>query len=869
MTVNEHLYHIYVQQQRQHGHDRALANIRGLDKYSDAELAELLDEIRHRQDRIETGFPPHVIAISGANWYTGPDLHDRFWPDFLQGLTDEGRIPVDQLDKLHESTEKVIANTHDPGDQAARWSSKGLVVGYVQSGKTTNFSAVIAKAVDNGYNLVIVLSGIHNGLREQTQKRLDRQLFDRQADGWVRKTDAEHDFLTQTTPLVSDLPRPEDRKAVVVVAKKNKSPLRKLKRWLEDASRGGGLRNAKVLVIDDEADQATVETAKINPLLRDILSVLPRYTFIGYTATPFANLLIDPSGDDLYPRNFILNMPRPDGYFGTEMIFGRDDIDDGVDEPVDGYDMVRIIPPSELPRLGPRRNASFEPEVTASLARATYWFWLATAARRVRAHPDDNEHSTMLVHTTTKTGVHRDFQVVLREFCDETLQDLRADSQRLRARLEAMWTRETAAVPASDFGHATIPFDKVWAALPAVVDATRVITDNSRTPRAERLDYDNGPVTAIAVGGNTLSRGLTLEGLTVSFFVRAAKAYDTLLQMGRWFGFRNGYEDLPRIYMTDELRSWFRHLAAVEHEIRLDIARYEEQGYTPLEVGVRIRTHPVLLVTQKLGAARQSYTSYGDRRVQVRYFRHRDRDWLQKNLVAARELVATLDANGYPVDEARSDGSILWRDVSVADVKRFLQQYASHDDSPDLDRGLLLAYIDKEVETGSLERWSVALMSGTDAMTEKVRLGAREVPTIVRSRLVGDATDKVDIKTLMSKEHRVTDLASLTPAEARRLPESRLVDERNKDSEYRRRGLLLLYPIDRTSHPGALKARDRQGRAELGAVEPVVGIGLVFPGNGDRTVLNNYISVDLSNASPVEDVDDELSDEHEDGEPAA
>lgn len=863
MTVNEHLLHIYVQQQRQHGHDRALEHIRGLAKYSDAELGELLDEIKRRQERIETGYPPHVIAISGRSWYSGPDPHDRFWPDFYAGLSQEGRIPGDQLAKLHESTEKVIANTHDPGDQAPRWSSKGLVVGYVQSGKTTNFTAVIAKAVDNGYNLVIVLSGIHNALREQTQKRLDRQLFDRQADGWVRKTDAEHDFLTQTTPLVSDLPRPDDRKAVVVVAKKNKSPLLKLKRWLEEASRGGGLRNAKVLVIDDEADQATVETAKINPLLRDILNVLPRYTFIGYTATPFANLLIDPVGDDLYPRDFILNMPRPDGYFGTEMIFGRDEIGDGEAEPVDGFDMVRIISQRELAQLGPRRNAAFTPEVTGSLARATYWFWLATSARRVRADSQDNKHSTMLVHTTTKTSVHREFQIVLQTFRDETLRELSAGSPQLKKRLEAMWIRETSAVPAADFGYSTVPFEEVWAVLPAVVRESRVITDNSRTPRAERLDYDGGPVTAIAVGGNTLSRGLTLEGLTVSFFVRAAKAYDTLLQMGRWFGFRNGYEDLPRIYMTDELRGWFRHLAAVEHEIRLDIARYEEQGYTPLEVGVRIRTHPVLLVTQKLGAARQSYTSYADRRVQVRYFKHQDPDWLEHNFVAASELVATLDANGYPVEERRPDGSTLWRDVSVADVKRFLQQYSAHEDSPDLDRGLLLAYIDKAVEAGSLERWSVALMSGADLATERVRLGSREVATIVRSRLVGDASEKVDIKTLMSKEHRVTDLASLTPTEARAMSEGRLVDERNKDPEYRRRGLLLLYPIDRTSHPGSLRPRDQQGRVALGAVEPVIGMALVFPG-GDRKVLNNYIAVDLSNVTPVEDVEDELSDEHED-----
>src|SRR3954469_7252539 len=149
---------------------------------------------------------------------------------------------------------------------------------------------------------------------------------------------------------------------------------------------------------------------------------------------------------------------------------------------------------------------------------------------------------------------------------------------------------ETARVPAEDFGETKVPFDELAPQLSGVLDSCRIIMDNSSSE--DRLDYENGPVVAIAVGGNTLSRGLTLEGLSVSYFVRAVSAYDTLLQMGRWFGFRNGYADLPRIWMTDELVGWFRHLAIVEAEIRKDIDRYLTEDKNPLTFAVRIRTHP-------------------------------------------------------------------------------------------------------------------------------------------------------------------------------------------------------------------------------------------------------------------------------------
>ncbi len=896
MTVNDHLFEIFVDQARLHGDEKALQHIRGLGKYTDAELADLMAEVTRRKEAEETGYPPNSVIDGGhKSWYKGVLPSDRFWPGFRNVLVSEGKLSGDQIEKeVHQSSGKVLAHTNDPTE--ARWSTRGLVVGYVQSGKTTNFTAVVAKAVDNGYNLVIILSGIHNGLREQTQKRLDKQLFlaEANADGWIRLTEDKSDFQKRTESLASAIPGPTDRKALAIVAKKNKAPLGKLKNWIKTAqATPGGLRNVKALVIDDEADQATVDTRVINPLVREILELLPRCTYIGYTATPFANVLIDPAADDptlgrdLYPKDFIINMPKPNGYFGSEKIFGRDALE-SEEGPVDGYDMIRLVGNGELDKLGPRKSKSFEPEITDSLEKATYWFWLATAARRLRPRaPGDDGHSTMLVHTSTKIQVHREFRDLLDDFRKSVRGQLLRGPGGLHATLEKIWTEETAKVPAEEFGLTAPSFDDVWEQLPEVVESTQVIMDNSKSEF--RLDYDNGPLTAIAVGGNTLSRGLTLEGLVVSYFVRAAKAYDTLLQMGRWFGFRAGYEDLPRIWMTDELKRWFRHLAAVEQEIRDDIARYAEAVKTPLDFGVRIRTHPELLVTSKLGAAKQAKVSYSNVRIHTRYFKRTDRTWLETNHYAASTLVESLIDNGYPEEQSIA-GALLWRGVSVAHVTRFIEAYNAHEDNPSLDRKMLLKYIDAENKEGSLNTWSVAVMGNDDEGGTVVNLGGREIGTIVRSRLDDGDDERADVKTLISPGHVAIDLPGLTPAQARRKNEKDLIALRNEDADYGTRGLLLLYPIDRTSGPDPSKPPSKgepkriEMAAELDADECVLGVALVFPQAKSKGQVPNslvrgvgkasYISVDQALkhpdlAQPVEDVEDELSDDGEDDETVA
>lgn len=792
---------------------------------------------------------PAIVAAGNEPWYSGPSEGSVFWPPLRSHFTDVENWTSDRLKNLENASNVVVAHTPRPDKQ--RYQSKGLVVGYVQSGKTTNFTSVIAKLADEDYKLVIVLSGIHNGLRKQTQARLDSQLKELNREHWITLTDVDHDFTGSAASAVSILK--STKKVVLAVVKKNATVLERLLEWLSGDGARGALENLRVLVIDDEADQASVATGRINPLIRDLLARFPRHTYVGYTATPFANVFIDPASADLYPKDFILNLPRPEGYFGTEMIFGRDAVEGEVTSdggegalPPDGFDMVRVVPEDDVALLRPASKADslgFTPTMTPDLVEAVRWFWLATAARRARG---DDSHSTMLIHTSVKIDVQESFQAPLERLRKGARKALELGDQELIEELRQLWERETGRVDASHWsGRVQNSFEDVLAHLGGVLDEQRVVLDNYRSN--DRLDYSSGSIVAIAVGGNTLSRGLTLEGLVVSFFVRTASAYDTLLQMARWFGFRPGYEDLPRIWMTYALERAFRHLATVEREMRDDIDQYQRQNLLPTDVAVRIRTHPSLSITAKMGAAAPAEVSYAGRRLQTRYFLREDADWLAKNLRSASDLLQDVAALELPAADRGS--AVVYRDVPARLIISFLRRYLVHEDSPDLDTQQLIRYIEgqRQGDQPALESWSVAVVQSDG---EPVKLGNRDFRAVTRSRLDTGVDDIADIKTLMSKRDRVLDLEAWDTIPLSET-EDELVQRRNRDADYRSRGLLVVYPIDRQSTPIAKKPGAGVSRVPMKAALPALGIGIVFPGTvgGGKAVSVTHMAVDLAGSS--------------------
>lgn len=818
-----------------------------------------LSEFRKRTGRIRSLRDPGAIVDDALqSWYIGPQDGHKFWPAYekhLRGMGWEKRMPG-SVASLDIASTKVVSFLSPPGAGSIR--TRGLVLGYVQSGKTANFTAVIAKAADAGYRFFLVLSGINNALRRQTQERLDREIIALNPEEWVTITDSVHDFRA-TTNVNAFL---GDRASVKIlgVVKKNKFRLARLLDWLRSA-RPEVLRNCPVLIIDDEADQASPNSARdqedrtaINRYLIEILETLPKAAYVGYTATPFANLLIDPAPEkDLYPRDFIVDLPRPDDYFGPERIFGRDPLDwEEPDAASDGLDMIRRVPDEEVPLLKPanaRAREGFRPALTDSLRQAVRYFLLASAARRSRGQ--EKEHCSMLVHTSEYTSVHDGFKDPIENERSSLLRGLKAKDKDLLNLLREQWEAEQVRVPPALVGRTPTSFDQLLPFLESALTDAEVILEHSRS--ATRLNYSEPGRLYIVVGGNVLSRGLTIEGLTVSFFIRSASAYDTLLQMGRWFGFRPGYEDLPRMWMTKELEDYFRHLAVVEREIRYDIDRYKNREITPLEFGVRIRTHPQLAVTSKLKMqhAVAAEMSFAGQAPQTLVFRHKDPDWLKSNIDATRRLVAAIRSRGITDERAGGRPHRIFRRVPVDDVLAFLADYRIDSSQVEMPSALLLSYIGAQNDKGRLKSWNVAIVGRSDPKWGSIVLGhSDEVPLVNRAKYDRRTDGLADVKALMSALDPGADLA--VPSESlRKLSRTELLLQR--DELLPDIGLILLYPINKDSQP-APGTRDPK-RQPLDAVDHVIGLALAFPNPKDNTP-QSYVTADLSQV-PREVVEEE------------
>ena len=783
---------------------------------------------------------PAVIERSDLErWYAGPGSNDVYWPpvrDYIAGKW-RNEAAVVELDTASTRIVTDFGNPHD-----APFSYRGLVAGDVQSGKTTNFTAVIAKAADAGYRMFIILSGTKNKLRQQTQKRIDSDLVERDATQWFCLTDSNNDFSQEGRAKAAQVLIRAGDQPILMVVKKNARRLERLNEWLRHAPEAL-LARTPTLVVDDEADEASINTKKakeqraaVNRGILDLLKVLPKATFVGYTATPYANFMIDAANyEDLYPRDFIVTLRSGADYFGYERIFGRERTKfDESDEDIDGLDMIRSVSDDEAKELKAAASGTgaslIDPSRTPALVQSIDWFLLATAARLVRGQR--GEHSSMLIHTSQRVATHKLFERPIQGWCEALRSSIVNGQKAVRARLQELWTTECSKVPAGDFGRSPESFDQVWALLPDVLKRLKVVVENSMTPQLERLVYGDDPGIFVVIGGDVLSRGLTLEGLVCSFFTRSASTFDTLMQMGRWFGYRRGFEDLPRMWMTDELKSSFYEMGGIDREMRQFIERSYNGTVTPLDFAPVIRRHPRLAITSRMkmqGPVTQFKYSYANRRLQTILFNHRNKEWLRNNLRATAALVDEARDAGCVFRTDERSGSTVIRKVPADFVAQFLASYEFHEQSVDLNRRALLDYLAAERKAGSLEEWSVVVVSGgAEGKGEAVSLARNlSVRAVVRSR-ISTTSGYANIKSLMSQDDAAADLDSSGAGQG-----SFEDVIRRRNASLPGVGLLVLYPIDRLSPPKAPGVR-----APLDAVDTVIGVGLVFPegksgGTGD------------------------------------
>lgn len=772
-------------------------------------------------------------------WYRGPSARDLHWPALRDYLVNTKGWGVDAVQSIDESSNEVVSLLANPSKSEFR--CRGLVVGYVQSGKTANMTAVIAKAVDQGYNLIVLLAGMTNKLRAQTQTRIETDVVRRHRHHWERYTTEEEngDF---TDPANRSFTMPKIGAAQLAVMKKEVNRLEAFQRTIAGTP-PAILTQLRVLLIDDECDQASVNAAKrefdmtrINEQIRKIIKALPAVSYVGYTATPFANVFINPFPhnaqelDDLYPEDFITALPRPEGYFGAREVFGEE-TDDAEDD--SGNNMIRIIT-DKLDQYRPARakeHASFVPTMGKNLRDAILWFLTTCAVRRSRGQAD--KHMTMLVHTSANIAPHERTAEMIRGWLNDHGPDIRKGVGAEYRQLMDLIAIETGRVtPSKPFPSQA----EMLRLLGDVLDALEVVVENSAS--MERLEYSDQPSTYIVVGGSVLSRGLTLEGLSVSFFLRTSRQYDTLLQMGRWFGYRFGYEDLPRLWTTSNLAADFRALANIEEEIREEIAQYQKGNATPLDFAVRVRAIPGMAITSasKMRHAHRTSISFDGRHVQTIRFDHKDPDVVAGNWKAGARLIT--DAIGRLVPDSERT---LFTGVPVAHVRRFLQDYRISDAHMSLKEDMLLGYLD--AAEARLPEWNVGVIVSSEGTPSDAELGPLgQVRTVRRAQLADTGTAFADIKALMSKRDILIDSEDNSFSKG----------EKWEALKLRRPPvpLLLLYPINKVSvpRPGS------QTRVALSAVGDLLGIGIVFPGEEDRA--GNYFSVQLDAVSP-EDIEAE------------
>lgn len=807
----------------------------------------------------------HSILEPHHSWYLGTGHHSKHWMALRTYIAETKGWGEDTAEKIHASSDEVVSLLADP--RMKQFQYRGLVVGYVQSGKTANMTAVIAKAVDEGYNMIVVLAGLTNKLRQQTQRRMESDLVARYEDDWLSWTSSDDDGDFRI-PANKSFASPTPGLVQLCVLKKNVSPLNHFIKTLERTP-AATLRQLRVLLIDDECDSATVNAASreldmtaINERIRRIIKKLPAVTYVGYTATPFANVLINPypeNGrelDDLYPRDFIMALERPEGYFGAEQLFGREPIDaDDIQSDEEGLDMIREVPEDHLPLLQPPSRAekdNFHPQMAPSLEDAVLYFIASCAARLARGQ--SNKHMTMLVHTSVYTVLHDRVSALITGWLELNGHALRTASGDVGARMKSLWQEEIDRLPAGITEEKPVSFEELVPHIGAVLDRVDTPVENGFSEN--RIDYEDGAKIYIVVGGTVLARGLTLEGLMVSFFLRTTSQYDTLLQMGRWFGYRQGYEDLPRLWMTSDLSRSFRMLAAVEAEIRADIREYTRRKVTPMAFAVRIRAIPGMAITaaNKMRHAQVCDISYSGQHVQTIRFHHRAPEVIEANWKAGAELLSSADRLGT---RDKTSERLLFSGVPSSLVRRFLQSYRVHESHRELSSSLLLKYVDEFSDT--LKLWNVGFFQPRGGLESERELGvAGRVSLTNRAMIKDDREDVADIKALMSKRDVLFDCPIALPADRE--------DDWSGLKSWRQEclgpiPLLLLYAIDRNSSP----KRPSKTRTSLNAAGDLLGFGLVFPGSEEGT--GGYVSVRLEAPSgdELESLDQEVDERQEAG----
>ena len=846
-----------------------------------------------------------------------------FWTRYVKYLKKDKHFPDAVIAHLDNLTDEVLDHLFNPQMENVQIDKKGLVVGQVQSGKTANYTGLICKAADAGFNFIIVLAGIHNNLRSQTQTRLDEGFlgFDTQ---YVRKyeeglsqkigvgcykgfkhaiansitTSEDKGDFTQgradSLGINFDTPTP-----FLLVVKKNVSVLKRLYAWLHTHAGNGKITTKSLLVIDDEADNASINTnkkefdpTKINQHIRQIIAQFAKSAYVGYTATPFANIFIPLADDDLFPRDFIINLPAPDNYIGPEKVFGTSVIPDKSND--DLLPIVKTI--TDYAGFIPEKHKKNDPlpsydQIPDSLRTAIKCFIITCAIRMARGQ--GNKHNSMLIHVTRFQVWQNAVKDLVEKLFGYYKSEIEANDTTVMEELRCIFEEDLpdyksyVTVSREILESSQKNIDKLikihtWDEIrPYLFKAVQKIEVKSINGSSGDVltyyEHEETGVSVIALGGDKLSRGLTLEGLSVSYFLRASKMYDTLMQMGRWFGYRPGYVDLCRLFTSPELNGWFRHITMASEELRAEFNYLAEARSTPDKYALKVRSHPGCLQITSLSKMRYTknvQVSWASRLVET-YQLHMDSQVRANNLRYTNDLINGL---GSPERPEGHESCFLWKGVSPEDICDYFHKFKVGKQLVKVNFDLICEYIEMLNTVGELTNWSVALMSRSICERDSKYTFAEKYTAncfyrnnatdtqagmtpdtyyIRKNHIVGDRTDEfLDLtQGLLEKALEKTKERKKGSKKTwkENYPSPDIVREEFRPKE---QPLLMIYPLNPR---GADPSLPDNG-------EPFVGLVIAFPNTTRTDIAYDYVQNPVGDYLEEEELFDETNDNTYDNE---
>ncbi len=655
--------------------------------------------------------PTIITGSENKPWLHTREIDLKRTRRYRNYLVEDGKIPSPVIEQIFSSTDSILDLLADP-IQGDDFCKRGLVVGHVQSGKTANYTALINKAMDVGYKFIILIAGVNNILRTQTQVRINKEVIgcdslipqnkigvgDMKEYSSIQEpvafTNMENDFSISALRTVGNYDPSKGQQPCILVIKKNSHVLKSVIRWVDNHKDN---IDYPILLIDDEADNASINTKKnpqestrINGQIREILQFFKQSCYVGFTATPFANIFIDPEetedmiGDDLFPKDFIFALTAPSNYIGPKTYFLEEENEQYIRFIRDNENCIPIKPPAEHTIT----------ELPQSCEEAIDLFLLTIGIKALRQI--GSIHTSMLINISHKQCFHSQIAELVKPYLKKKLRAIRYE--KYDPFMEKLFIKE--------FADSKFDFRSVLEKINSLHQSIKVATINHTSK--DKLNYpdyeDNTGLHVIAVGGYTLSRGFTLEGLTVTYLIRNSKMYDTLLQMGRWFGYRNGYEDLCRLYLTPESFEWYAHISEALEELHDEIGIMQKHKLTPRDYGLKVRSHPAsLMVTarNKMHTATKQidYISYSERLYQT------EKLSIDQNIICRNnKLIKSFFANIGNWEEPEEAKGLLWRSINKKTVMDFLKKFTV--DQDDVDNRFLQAYIEN-TNSVKLNFWDI------------------------------------------------------------------------------------------------------------------------------------------------------------------